>query len=30
MNVRVNCIVPDWIATDRAHGELERITAAER
>ena len=30
MNVRVNCIVPDWIATDRAHGELERMTAAER
>jgi NAD(P)-dependent dehydrogenase (short-subunit alcohol dehydrogenase family) len=28
--VRVNCIVPDWIATDRAHGELERMTAAER
>ena len=30
MNVRVNCIVPDWIATDRAHGELERMTPAER
>lgn len=30
MNVRVNCIVPDWVATDRAHGELERMTAAER
>jgi NAD(P)-dependent dehydrogenase (short-subunit alcohol dehydrogenase family) len=30
MNVRVNCIVPDWIATDRAHGELERMTTAER
>jgi len=30
MNVRVNCIVPDWIATDRARGELERMTAAER
>jgi NAD(P)-dependent dehydrogenase (short-subunit alcohol dehydrogenase family) len=28
--VRVNCVVPDWIATDRAHGELERMTAAER
>lgn len=28
--VRVNCIVPDWIATDRARGELERMTAAER
>ena len=30
MNVRVNCVVPDWIATDRARGELERMTAAER
>jgi NAD(P)-dependent dehydrogenase (short-subunit alcohol dehydrogenase family) len=30
MNVRVNCVVPDWIATDRAHGELEEMTAAER
>jgi NAD(P)-dependent dehydrogenase (short-subunit alcohol dehydrogenase family) len=30
MNVRVNCIVPDWIATDRAYGELQRMTAAER
>jgi NAD(P)-dependent dehydrogenase (short-subunit alcohol dehydrogenase family) len=30
MNVRVNCIMPDWIATERAHGELERMTAAER
>jgi NAD(P)-dependent dehydrogenase (short-subunit alcohol dehydrogenase family) len=30
MNVRVNCIVPDWIATDRARGELEQMTAAER
>jgi NAD(P)-dependent dehydrogenase (short-subunit alcohol dehydrogenase family) len=30
MNVRVNCIVPDWSATDRARGELERMTAAER
>lgn len=29
-DVRVNCIVPDWIATERAHGELERMTAAER
>lgn len=28
--VRVNCIVPDWIATGRAAGELERMTAAER
>ena len=30
MNVRVNCVVPDWIATNRARGELERMTAAER
>ena len=30
MNVRVNCIVPDWIATDRALGELERMTKAEK
>jgi NAD(P)-dependent dehydrogenase (short-subunit alcohol dehydrogenase family) len=30
MNVRVNCVVPDWIETDRARGELERMTAAER
>jgi NAD(P)-dependent dehydrogenase (short-subunit alcohol dehydrogenase family) len=28
--VRVNCIVPDWIATKRAEGELEAMTAAER
>jgi NAD(P)-dependent dehydrogenase (short-subunit alcohol dehydrogenase family) len=30
MNVRVNCVVPDWIATDRARGELEQMSAAER
>ena len=30
MNVRVNCVVPHWIGTDRAYGELERMTAAER
>jgi NAD(P)-dependent dehydrogenase (short-subunit alcohol dehydrogenase family) len=30
MNVRVNCIVPDWIATERALAELERMTPAER
>jgi NAD(P)-dependent dehydrogenase (short-subunit alcohol dehydrogenase family) len=30
MNVRVNCIVPDWIATERALDELARMTAAER
>jgi len=28
--VRVNCVVPDWIATDRAHDELEQMAAAER
>jgi NAD(P)-dependent dehydrogenase (short-subunit alcohol dehydrogenase family) len=30
MNVRVNCIVPDWIATERAQAELARMTAEER
>jgi NAD(P)-dependent dehydrogenase (short-subunit alcohol dehydrogenase family) len=30
MNVRVNCVVPDWIATERARGELARMTRAER
>jgi NAD(P)-dependent dehydrogenase (short-subunit alcohol dehydrogenase family) len=30
MNVRVNCIVPDWIATERAREELARMTSAER
>jgi NAD(P)-dependent dehydrogenase (short-subunit alcohol dehydrogenase family) len=30
MNVRVNCIVPDWIATERGHGELGRMSPAER
>jgi NAD(P)-dependent dehydrogenase (short-subunit alcohol dehydrogenase family) len=30
MNVRVNCIVPDWIATERAEGELRAMTASER
>jgi NAD(P)-dependent dehydrogenase (short-subunit alcohol dehydrogenase family) len=30
MNVRVNCIVPDWIATERALAQLERMTPAER
>jgi NAD(P)-dependent dehydrogenase (short-subunit alcohol dehydrogenase family) len=28
--VRVNCIVPDWIATERAQLELARMTASER
>lgn len=30
MNVRVNCVVPDWIATDRAREELARMTPAQR
>jgi NAD(P)-dependent dehydrogenase (short-subunit alcohol dehydrogenase family) len=30
MNVRVNCVVPDWIATERGKGELARMTADER
>jgi NAD(P)-dependent dehydrogenase (short-subunit alcohol dehydrogenase family) len=30
MNVRVNCIVPDWIATERGQGELARMSPAER
>src|ERR687893_630538 len=30
MNVRVNCVVPDWIATDRAREELARMTPALR
>jgi NAD(P)-dependent dehydrogenase (short-subunit alcohol dehydrogenase family) len=30
MNVRVNCVVPDWIETERARDELARMTAAER
>jgi NAD(P)-dependent dehydrogenase (short-subunit alcohol dehydrogenase family) len=29
-DVRVNCVVPDWIATDRAQGELAEMTNAER
>jgi NAD(P)-dependent dehydrogenase (short-subunit alcohol dehydrogenase family) len=28
--VRVNCLVPDWILTERAEGELARMTEAER
>jgi NAD(P)-dependent dehydrogenase (short-subunit alcohol dehydrogenase family) len=28
--VRVNCVVPDWIATDRAHRELGEMTPAQR
>ena len=28
--VRVNCVVPDWIETDRARGELAAMTPEER
>jgi NAD(P)-dependent dehydrogenase (short-subunit alcohol dehydrogenase family) len=28
--VRVNCVVPDWIETERARAELARMTPAER
>jgi NAD(P)-dependent dehydrogenase (short-subunit alcohol dehydrogenase family) len=30
MGVRVNCVVPDWIATERAQAELARMTMRER
>lgn len=30
MNVRANCVVPDWMATERASKELARMTPAER
>jgi NAD(P)-dependent dehydrogenase (short-subunit alcohol dehydrogenase family) len=30
VNVRVNCVVPDWIATERAQAELDRMDPAER
>jgi NAD(P)-dependent dehydrogenase (short-subunit alcohol dehydrogenase family) len=30
MNVRVNCVVPDWIATDRAREKLASMTPAQR
>jgi NAD(P)-dependent dehydrogenase (short-subunit alcohol dehydrogenase family) len=30
MAVRVNCVVPDWIETERARSELARMTPAER
>jgi NAD(P)-dependent dehydrogenase (short-subunit alcohol dehydrogenase family) len=30
MGVRVNCVVPDWIATERALDEVARMTPAER
>jgi hypothetical protein len=29
INVRVNCVVPDWIATERALDQLARMTPAE-
>jgi NAD(P)-dependent dehydrogenase (short-subunit alcohol dehydrogenase family) len=29
-NVRVNCVAPDWIETERAREELARMTADER
>jgi NAD(P)-dependent dehydrogenase (short-subunit alcohol dehydrogenase family) len=30
MNVRVNCVVPDWILTERAQEELAGMTPAQR
>jgi NAD(P)-dependent dehydrogenase (short-subunit alcohol dehydrogenase family) len=30
MNVRVNCVVPDWIGLDRAHAELAAMSPEER
>jgi NAD(P)-dependent dehydrogenase (short-subunit alcohol dehydrogenase family) len=30
MNVRVNCVVPDWVATDRAKQELAGMDPTER
>jgi NAD(P)-dependent dehydrogenase (short-subunit alcohol dehydrogenase family) len=30
MNIRVNCVVPDWLATDRALHELAELSADER
>jgi len=30
MGVRVNCVVPDWILTERAEAELAAMTPAER
>jgi NAD(P)-dependent dehydrogenase (short-subunit alcohol dehydrogenase family) len=29
-NVRVNCVVPDWVATERAEQELAELSADER
>lgn len=30
MNVRVNCVVPEWIATERAKEQISRMTPEER
>jgi len=30
LGVRVNCVVPDWVLTDRARGELAAMSAEER
>jgi NAD(P)-dependent dehydrogenase (short-subunit alcohol dehydrogenase family) len=30
MGVRVNCVVPDWILTERAQEELQRMSTSER
>jgi NAD(P)-dependent dehydrogenase (short-subunit alcohol dehydrogenase family) len=30
MNIRVNCVVPDWLATDRAVREIAELPATER
>jgi NAD(P)-dependent dehydrogenase (short-subunit alcohol dehydrogenase family) len=30
MGVRVNCVVPDWILTERAHAEIAGMTERER
>ncbi len=30
MNVRVNCVVPDWIGLDRAHAELAAMSPEEQ
>lgn len=30
LDVRVNCVVPDWIATERGQAELARMSPAER
>jgi NAD(P)-dependent dehydrogenase (short-subunit alcohol dehydrogenase family) len=30
MNIRINCVVPDWVDTDRAQQELARMSPSER